>query len=413
MDKFWVVFSQVFKKNVRSGSWLFLVAAPIIFALIGGGLIFYISKTTESPRVAVVSESPAVQSGLKAQKTGIDFVVRDAKTASQQLTDKKIDGILAVDVTRDFTAKYTERDNSKTVSADQLRQALTNIKTQATVQQLKLTPTQVQTLLAPAKVTTHTVSIANGKQVAKQNSATAVNRTFAIVVIVLIIMVTMTYGSMLAQEIATEKGSRIMEILLSSVSATTQFFGKIAGIMALLLTQLAIYAVVFAVAWPFLSRWALVKQVTAGIDWSFLWNAPGLVTLGFFIVGTLSYAVLAALTGSLVSNQEQVSQAVMPLSMLGMLGYFGAIIAQAGDSMLVQIGSYIPFINVSLMPVQLTMAHASTMQAVLSLVWSTVFLGLFTWFTATVYKHNVLVYSGSGFLQSIKASWRIWRAERH
>ncbi|KRM72440.1 ABC transporter permease [Lacticaseibacillus brantae] len=411
MDKFWVVFSQVFKKNVRSGSWLFLVAAPIIFALIGGGLVYYISQTNASPRVAVVSQNPAVTNGLKAQKTGIDFVARDAQTAERQLTAEKVDGVLTVSAT-DLTARYTGRENAKSVSVDQLKQALTNVKTQQSVQQLKLTPAQVSALLAPAKLTTRTVTIQDGRQVAKQNSANAVNRTFAIVVVVLIIMVTMTYGSMLAQEIATEKGSRIMEILLSSVSATTQFFGKIAGIFALLLTQIAVYVVAFAIAWPFLSHWAVIRQLTAGIDWSFLWNAPGLVTLGFFVIGTLSYAVLAALTGSLVSNQEQVSQAVMPLSMLGMLGYFGALIAQASDSMLVQVGSYIPFINVSLMPVQLTMGHASTLQAVISLIWSTAFLGLFTWFTATVYKHNVLVYSGSGFLQSMRTSWQIWRSER-
>jgi len=411
MDKFWVVFSQVFKKNVRSGSWLFLVAAPIIFALIGGGLVFYINQTNTEPTVAVVSDNPAVTPGLKAQKTGIKFEAKDAKTADRQLTAEKVDGVLTVDKNT-LSARYTGRENAKSVSTDQLKQALTNAKTQLSVQQLKLSPEQVSALLAPAQLTTHTVTIQDGRQVAKQNSANAVNRTFAIVVIVLIIMVTMTYGSMLAQEIATEKGSRIMEILLSSVGATTQFFGKIAGIFALLLTQIAVYVVVFAVAWPFLSRWTLVRQLTAGIDWSFLWNAPGLVTLGFFVVGTLTYAVLAALTGSLVSNQEQVSQAVMPLSMLGMLGYFGALIAQAGDSVIVQIGSYIPFINVSLMPVQLTMGHASTFQAVVSLIWSTVFLGLFTWFSATVYKHNVLVYSGSGFIQSMKRSWQIWRADQ-
>jgi len=51
-----------------------------------------------------------------------------------------------------------------------------------------------------------------------------------------------------------------------------------------------------------------------------------LFSIAFFFVGTLTYTVLAALTGSLVANQEQIGQATTPIVMLGMVGYFFAII---------------------------------------------------------------------------------------
>ncbi len=64
----------------------------------------------------------------------------------------------------------------------------------------------------------------------------------------------------------------------------------------------------------------------------------------FFVIGNTNIFGVNALTGSLVSNQEQGEQAAMPISMLGLVGYFITIAAQSGDSMLAQIASYVPFL---------------------------------------------------------------------
>nr|WP_225354262.1 ABC transporter permease [Lacticaseibacillus saniviri] len=327
MRKFWVVFSQVFFKNLKSGSWIFLVLSPLIVLLIGGGIFYYVAQTTEPAKVAVVSEQPLAPL-LAQQDKETKYKTYSAQAAQKALADEKVDGVLTVSLTPTFKASYKNRENSQTVSDTTLNQSLSRLKTQQAAAALKLTPTQLSALLTPAKVTTKTVAFVDGKQVAKSNSAGDINRGFAFAVTFLMIMVTMTYGSMLASEIATEKGSRIMEILLSSVSATTQFFGKIAGVFALLLVQIAVYAVTGAIAWQWAKNQSFIQQYLHGVDLSFLWNAPGLITVAFFLIGTLLYAVLAAMAGSLVSNLEQVQQAVMPISLFGMLGYFGALIAQ-------------------------------------------------------------------------------------
>ena len=138
----------------------------------------------------------------------------------------------------------------------------------------------------------------------------------------------------------------------------------------------------------------------------------GLMFIIFFIIAVLTYSVLAALTGSLVANQEQVQQAVMPISMLGLLGYIFALVAQGGDSLVVKIVSFIPFVGPSVMPVRLAMSFATISDAVISILISVIFLGLFTWFTAKAYKSNVLVYNQSGFLKSIRSTISIMKAER-
>lgn len=290
--------------------------------------------------------------------------------------------------------------------------ALSGLKLSSTAASMHLTAAQVSALTQPPMVSTKTVAIENGKQVTKSNSTQLMNHGVAVVVMILILMVTMVYGSILAQEIATEKGSRIMEILLSSVSATAQFFGKLAGIFALLLTQLAIYVVAGVISWQFVKNQSFVSGVLKQFDFSILVSGTTAMIVVFFIIGTLTYSVLAALTGSLVSNQEQVQQAAMPISMLGLIGYFITIAAQSSDSALAQITSYVPFLNVFVMPTQMSLGRASMGEAWISVAISLVFLVLFTMFTVKVYRNNVLVYSGSGLWQSMKTSFSIWKSER-
>lgn len=84
-----------------------------------------------------------------------------------------------------------------------------------------------------------------------------------------------------------------------------------------------------------------------------------LFSIAFFFVGTLTYTVLAALTGSLVANQEQIGQATTPIVMLGMVGYFGAIIVANGASPILNIASYVPFLSTMMMPVRLGAGQVS------------------------------------------------------
>lgn len=422
MSKFWVVCGQVYKKNVRSGSWLFLVLSPLIFVGIAGLIGYFVAQNVQPAKVAVVIENTDSYEKmvlnaaiLKASDSDIKFQTRDTQSAAEAaLTNEKIDGILTVTTKPEISAKYVERSNAdNNVDTSTLTAMLSQRKLQQTAASLKLSPEALTALLTPAKVTKRTVAIQDGKQVAKNDSTAAVNKAFAGILTVFILMITMVYGSMLAQEIATEKGSRIMEILLSSVSATTQFFGKLAGMFLLLLTQIAAYVIAGAIGWVWLSKLDFVKSLLKQIDLSVLASQTTLIAVLFFVIGVMSYAVLAALTGSLVSNQEQVNTAVMPISMLGLAGYMLSFMAQTGDSTLLRVASFVPFLNATVMPVQLALGHAGFGMAWASLGVGLVFLIGFTWVVVGVYRSNVLVYSDASFFKRLRTSFSIWRAERH
>lgn len=421
MHKFWVVCGQVYKKNVRSGSWLFLVLSPLIFVALTGLVGYFMAQNVQPAKVAVVIENTAVPQKtflknaiLKTSDDDIKFQMRDTQSAAEAaLTNEKIDGILTVTTKPEISAKYVERSNAdNSVDLSTLTAMLSQRKLQQTAASLKLAPQALNALLTPAKVTKRTVAIENGKQVAKNDTAAFVNKGLAMVLTVFILMITMVYGSMLAQEIATEKGSRIMEILLSSVSATTQFFGKLTGMLLLLVTQIVAYVLAGAIGWVWLAKLDFVKSLLKQVDFSVLASQTTVIAVLFFIVGVMTYAVLAALTGSLVSNQEQVNTAVMPISMLGLAGYFLSFMAQSGDSPLLRITSFVPFLNATVMPVQLALGHAGFGMAWASLAVSVVFLIGFTWVVVGVYRANVLVYSEASFFKRLRTSFSIWNAER-
>ncbi len=63
------------------------------------------------------------------------------------------------------------------------------------------------------------------------------------VLVFMIYMVLITYSSVTAQEIASEKGTKVMEIIFSSTKASKYFVGKILGVFGVILTQIVVYIV--------------------------------------------------------------------------------------------------------------------------------------------------------------------------
>lgn len=416
VHKFWVVTKQVYKKNVRSGSWIFLVLSPILMGLVMLGISYFMSQSMADSQLAVVTPNQAMTTAIKRNMTA-DYQVKgypDKAAAAAALRNEKADAVLEVSAGAEgLKAQLTNRlGSAASVDASDVQGVLNQLNMQLTAQRLKLSATQLAALLAPVKVSTKTVAFEDGKKVDRKDTSALANRGIAFGITILMMVFMMVYGSILAQEIATEKGSRIMEMLLSSVSATTQFFGKLCGILLLLLTQIGVYAVSIAVSWELLKRQDIVKGFVSQFDFSALASWSGMSIVAFFFLGSLTYAVLAAVLGSLVANQEQVQQAVMPLSMIGMLGYFLAIIAQSGDSLLIKITSYVPFLNVSVMPIRATMGYTKGVEVPLALLESLIFLILFTVLAVRIYRSNVLIYHEGGLKKALAATMTMMRAQR-
>src|SRR5699024_5147747 len=121
--------------------------------------------------------------------------------------------------------------------------------------------------------------------------------------IILFIFV-VTYSSIIAQEIASEKGTRIMEVILSSTKAQTHFYGKLTGVLLVALTQLLIYGLMIIFGYQKFKDMDIVKQFLGDASLESLFGPFLIFSAIFVILGILLYAVLAALCGSLVNKAE-------------------------------------------------------------------------------------------------------------
>lgn len=154
-----------------------------------------------------------------------------------------------------------------------------------------------------------------------------------------IYLIVISLGSIIATEVATEKSSRVMEIIVSSVNPIVQMFGKLIGIGIVGFINLASLAIAGLVGLMINGEDVLQPILDSVTDMSLLLYAFIFIVLGYFV-----YGGIAAMLGALVSRAEEVNQAIQPLIFLAMIAFFIAIFGlNTPDSTMIQILSYIPF----------------------------------------------------------------------
>ena len=395
MNKFWVVCKQVIRKNIKSPTYIALLLMPVILLAFLAGLAVIKTHTSETPKIAIIANNAEFRTALVNSKSNGDYTVSrsltTAKSAEHALAHEKLDGYLTVTIqNRTISAVYKSRINGNTLDTTNLKNALNTLKMQQTAAQLGLSTKQLAQLFAPATFTTKSVSYTNGKAQAQKNNQQDINTVIAMVVTILIYFFMVSYASLIAQEVATEKGSRIMEILVSSVAPQVQFFGKIAGMFTLILLQVIVTAICGVFGFKYLST---NVSFLDKLDLGQIQPTIIVILSLFFILGIMLYTILAAGLGALVSRADQVSQAVSPLTMIGLISYAASFMAMNSNTVLIKIGSYVPFFSQSIMPVRYAVGNATTFDAIISLIVLAVAIALTTWFTTNLYAKHVLDYS--------------------
>ncbi|HPF88175.1 MAG TPA: ABC transporter permease [Candidatus Limiplasma sp.] len=216
---------------------------------------------------------------------------------------------------------------------------------------------------------------------------------YTYIMLMALYMAIMIYGQLVASSVATEKGSRTMELLITSARPNSLLFGKI---IAAGLSGLIQMAVLFGSAVLFYhinaSAWA-GNAVIASI-----FNMPlpmvGYVLL-FFLLGFFLYAFMFGAVGSLVSRVEDVSASIMPIMMCFVFAFIVVITAVSSgnaDSTLMIVCSYIPLTSPMAMFARVAMSMPAWYEIVISVVLllaTTVGIGFLS---ASIYRMGVLMY---------------------
>lgn len=328
---------------------------------------------------------------------GIGNAVSDEQMVQAAMKADEIDGYLWIPpfIESSFpTPVYKSEEQLDGGKIGQLQSALQLIKNDQLASQLGLTKQQQKLLNEPVVIETEQLTPA-GEAVEKKEEMSPGQRAFAVgiiyAVIIVLFMGIMISGQLIAAEITSEKSSRVMEILITSVSSLKLMFGKIFGMFFVSLAQIIIFAsvTIFHLLLPYnrklMGDW--------DIDYSLIPVSMLIYGLLFYLMGFFLYATLFAAVGSIVSRTEDLGQAVMPITFLSLAAfYIGIFGLNVPDSTWVKISSFIPFFTPTVMFMRIGISSPSLWEIALSiaiLVVTTYFAG---WISAKIYRTGVLMY---------------------
>ena len=370
-----------------------MVISPFLFIGLSGGIGYLQgSSLAQNNKVAVVSSVPAVTEGLKSTN-GINFDYKDEASAQEAIKDEKIKGYLTIDQ-EDSVLKAVYHGETSLESGIKLAVTakLNELQSQLNRSEANLSQEQEQHLAQTIQFTEQIDEAKENKKMVQTFAAAGLG--------FFLYMILITYASVTAQEVASEKGTKIMEVVFSSIRASHYFYARMIALLLVILTHIGIYviggfgALLFFKDMPFLANSGILNH---------LGEAFSVNTLLFVLVSLFMYVVLAAFLGSMVSRPEDSGKALSPLMLLIMVGFIGVTaLGTSGDNLVLKIGSYIPFISTFFMPFRAINGYASSLEAWISLAITVIFAVTATVFIGRMYASLVLQTDDLGIWKTFK-----------
>ena len=358
-----------------------MVISPFLFLGISGGIAYLQgSSMAKNDKVAVVTTVPSVAEGLK-NVNGVNFDYKDEESAKEAIKDEKLKGYLTIDQEDSvLKAVYHGETSLENGIKFAVTGTLNELQNQLNRSTASLSQEQEKRLAQTIQFTEKIDEAKENKKFIQTMAAGALG--------FFLYMILITYAGVTAQEVASEKGTKIMEVVFSSIRASHYFYARMMALFLVILTHIGIYvvgglaAILLFKDLPFLAQSGILNH---------LGDAFSLNTLLFILVSLFMYVVLAAFLGSMVSRPEDSGKALSPLMILIMGGFFGVTaLGAAGDNLILKIGSYIPFISTFFMPFRAINGYANGLEAWISLAITIAFAVTATVFIGRMYASLVL-----------------------
>jgi len=391
MRNFWIVLGQTYWDRVRTKIFI-----GMTLLLIGGGIFLFsfptlvqkFSGEKEKAKVVFISEAPNVtvdQSNLSKALPEWDWSLGDKTKLNQykqELLDKKVEALFILkegagaEPVLDYFMKL---DNPKLIQSAQV--FVQNQYFQSAVVKQQLSEEAVKSLTMNVQAT-------------KQNLNNEETSSFLLVYLLVAIMylAITSYGNAIATAVASEKASRVMEVMVTKVSPVHMVFGKILGVGLASLTQLFIF---------FLSMALYIKSgifkvsdsfFGVNIDVNMITGEHAAYFLLYFVLGYFVYAALFAVFGSMVSRPEELSGTTMPITLIlmGSLVVELLVVLDNPEGLVSRVTSYVPFTAPISMVVRIINGSVGSLEIITSMVVLLASISLIAMFAAKVYPKGVL-----------------------
>ncbi|MCE5002716.1 ABC transporter permease [Staphylococcus pseudoxylosus] len=406
MSKFWATFSLTYKNKVKAKSFMIFTAVVIILMLGASNINKIIDLFDNGPdKVGVVSSNDEIYKVIKSQGNQLDegakFNKVSEKQARSQVESEKLDKayIIKLNDNQKLSGKILSKDTVSEQDKQKLKATLSTIQTQFVANSLDLSQGELKQLQAQSDVSSEVIAN-NAKSSNLSEAQKGFNTAIVYLGIMLMFFIIFNYASQVAMEIATEKTSRVIEMIITSVSPVTHLFAKMAGVIAVALTQISIFVIVGVICFLTFD----ISDMLQGFKVEPNELTLQLAVVGFvsLIIGIFSYIILASILGSITSRIEDINQALMPMTLVSMIAFYISLFSVMNpDTLLVKIVSFIPLMSPFVMFVRASTPDVATWEIVVSVGLSIITIFVLLWIAVRSYKDTILSFD-KGFVSSVK-----------
>ncbi|MBA2683511.1 MAG: ABC transporter permease [Gemmatimonadaceae bacterium] len=413
MAKLWAIIKREYLERVRSMWYLLSTAlAPIFFGVIIIVPMVISSRTKASPDLShvVILDATGTQLGIRvagelaggitgAPSRAIVRAVAPSELAAAETTathevmraNDPMLGYLVLDsaTIAGKTERYAGRNASSLIDVKEIEGAVRHSLLAQRLEHEGLQASRIKDLTSVNLEMKSERLSDRGREVGG-----LANALFSYLIAFLLYMMLMLYGQQILRGVMEEKTSRVAEVVISSVSTDTLLAGKVIGVGAASLTQILVWVISSALV--FKGRGIILARfdvVNVPIPIPHIGLGVALLLLTFFVLGFTFYAALFAAMGSTVTNEQDVQQASLPVTLLLVASIvFIQPILLNPTSTFSRVMSWLPFSAPILMPLRMTMVQVSWTELAGTLAGLISGCIVATWIAARIYRVGMLMY---------------------
>lgn len=409
MKPFNVLLKKNFQQKLKSKTFIITtslyVLAVLVFAFWGDIKSLFAGGEEEAQQVIVYNATNAEMASYFLNSDSMTFDISESKdsvTSSVEDDASKI-GLVLKDANGQLATEIISQQPLPLTEQENLNSFINLLAQYYAFESMSLTQEQQAQLLSVQPIVENVVLSSNESKSADEKYA-GILGSYAVGILIYFFVI--SYLSIITTDVASEKGSRALEMLLVSVKPEVHFRAKVLSIFLVALSQ---FVILLGIGITVLALkddgkyWTMLTDFMGELSPMFI-----VFVCSFLLFTILMYLIIGALFGSLVSKVEESSQVMTPAMIIIIVAFYVMISAMSNpDTLLIKIFSYIPFTSGMVMPMRIGGTDMSIVEPIISLVVLILtVVGLYMMSTS-FYKRSVLTYSTGGIIQKIKTVLKV------
>ncbi|WP_415337638.1 ABC transporter permease [Clostridium perfringens] len=398
MKKFWSIFSFTYKETIRNKA---LIISTIITLIVMLGFfnmdkivgLFNREGSKDLIMISTEANNKFFDSNTLESLNDDDFKVvlskdsEETNKVKKEIENGKSDykALLEVSTGKEVSGKLYVNELPGDSLMKKVNTILNDTKFVFSMEKFNITPEEYANIMTPAQL-----------DVVQTGNASHERMALVYALVFGIYIITLTFGSMVANSVIEEKSNRIMETLITMAKPMELFFGKVLGICAVGLTQIAV-----------ILGSGLIMLKTSGTSLEVLsslnLNASIIFAfVAYFLLGYLTFSMLYAAVASLATSSQDVNSSMGAITLVFVGVFLLAMNCMFNiESTLAKVFSYIPFASPLIMFERIVLSKVTFMEILITTIINVGFIILVGFFSSKLYKKGTLHYGKKASLIKI------------